>query len=206
MSCQVEKNTCNYSCPTWKLASCTMAAKVSWITSWAPVHSMPWAQHKRWISIRLMACVHTHWGIHNVEGWGNPSHVRNVVENTKEDNQKVGKINQVISQTSIPRLEHDKIRHDGLQIFRQKACWKGYDGVGILRWNLEVESFVTRWIVQMEKNTLAGGGERSHVALRCCWKQNLLLLTHVKASRRKGCWLTINLTIMTKTTRAQLPK
>ncbi len=56
------------------------------------------------------------------------------------------------------------------------------------------------------KNVWARGGRRSHVALRCCWKGNVLLLTHVKASKKKGCWSTINLIIMTKSTKAQLPK
>jgi hypothetical protein len=36
------------------------------------------------------------------------------------------------------------------------------------------------------KHTRAGGGKKSHVALRCCWKGNVLLSTHVKALRRKG--------------------
>ncbi len=30
---------------------------------------------------------------------------------------------------------------------------KGYDGVDASRWNLEVEPFVVRWIIQTEKNT-----------------------------------------------------
>jgi hypothetical protein len=34
--------------------------------------------------------------------------------------------------------------------------------------------------------------------LRCCWKGNVLLSTHAKASRKKGRWSTINLTPMTK--------
>jgi hypothetical protein len=38
--------------------------------------------------------------------------------------------------------------------------------------------------------------------LRCCWKRNVLLLICVKASRRKGCWSTINLATMIKATKA----
>jgi hypothetical protein len=45
-----------------------------------------------------------------IEGWGNPSHVQNVVEKTREDNQKVGKTNRIISQTFAPMPKHDKIR------------------------------------------------------------------------------------------------
>ncbi len=37
----VERSACNCSRPTWKLASCIMAAKVSRIASWVPVHSLP---------------------------------------------------------------------------------------------------------------------------------------------------------------------
>jgi hypothetical protein len=35
-----------------------------------------------------------------------------------------------------------KFGHNGLYIFHQKPCWKGYDGVDVLKWNLEVEPFV----------------------------------------------------------------
>ncbi len=56
------------------------------------------------------------------------------------------------------------------------------------------------------KHAHGGGGRRSHAALSYCWKINVLLLIHVKALRRKNHWSTINLTTMTKTTRAQFPK
>jgi hypothetical protein len=46
-----------------------------------------------------------------------------------------------------------KFEHDGPQIFRQKTCQKGYDSVAAPRWNLEVEPFVARWVVQMEEDT-----------------------------------------------------
>jgi hypothetical protein len=36
------------------------------------------------------------------------------------------------------------------------------------------------------RHTWAKGGKKSHVALRCYWKGNVLLLIHVKVSRRKG--------------------
>jgi hypothetical protein len=36
-----------------------------------------------------------------------------------------------------------KFGHDGLQMSYWKTCWKGYDGVDVLRWNLEVEPIVT---------------------------------------------------------------
>jgi hypothetical protein len=56
----IEGNTCNYSHLTWKLASHTMATKVSTITSWVLVHLLPWAQGKKWILIGSMGCVHMH--------------------------------------------------------------------------------------------------------------------------------------------------
>jgi hypothetical protein len=93
----VEGNACNCSCPTWKLASHIMATKVSWIPSWVPVRSLPWTQRKRWIPIGSMGCVHTHWGMLTIEGWDSPSRVWNVMQKTREDNQKDGKIDRTIS-------------------------------------------------------------------------------------------------------------
>jgi hypothetical protein len=40
--------------------------------------------------------------------------------------------------------------------------------------------------------TQIGGDKRSHVVLRCCLNRKVLLSTRVKASRRKGCWSTMN--------------
>jgi len=56
------------------------------------------------------------------------------------------------------------------------------------------------------KHVCAKGGKKLHVALKCCYKTKVLLLTHVKASKNKGHWSTINLTLMMETTRAQLHK
>jgi hypothetical protein len=73
------------------------------------VCSLPWTQRKKWIPIRSMGCVHAHRGMLAIEGWGSPSHVQNVVQKTREDNQKVGKIVRVISQACALRPEHNKI-------------------------------------------------------------------------------------------------
>jgi len=54
-------------------------------------------QHKRWIPIRLMGCVHTYQGILAIKGWGSPSHVWSVMEKTRGNNRKVGKIGQTVS-------------------------------------------------------------------------------------------------------------
>ncbi len=37
----IEEDTCNYFCPTWKLAIHAMATKVSQIASWVLVCSLP---------------------------------------------------------------------------------------------------------------------------------------------------------------------
>jgi hypothetical protein len=56
-----------------------------------------------------MGCVHTHQRIPTIEGRGNPSCVRTIVEKTREDNRKARKIGLVISQVLTLRPEHDKI-------------------------------------------------------------------------------------------------
>ncbi len=67
-----------------------------------------------------------------IEGCDNPSCVQSVVEKNGENNQKVGKIGQVVSYAFAPRPEHDTIW----------TWWKGYDSVDAPRWNFEVEQFV----------------------------------------------------------------
>jgi hypothetical protein len=57
-----------------------------------------------------MGCVHTHWGIPTIEGWGNPYHVLNVINKIRENNQSARKINQTLSQTPTPGPKHDKIQ------------------------------------------------------------------------------------------------
>ncbi len=44
-----------------------------------------------------------------------------------------------------------------------KACWKGYDGANVLRWNLKVELFVVWWVVQMEEDTHELGVVKNHM-------------------------------------------
>jgi hypothetical protein len=39
-----------------------------------------------------IGCVHTYQGMLTIEGWGNPSHVRNVVKRKWEDNQKARRL------------------------------------------------------------------------------------------------------------------
>jgi hypothetical protein len=91
----VEGNICNCFHPTWKLASCAMTTKVSQTASWFLMCSLLWAQHKSWIPIRLMRCVHPYrktLALKDVI-------VQTVFEMEKigEDNRKVKKIGQVIN-------------------------------------------------------------------------------------------------------------
>ncbi len=81
----IERSTYNCSQPIWKPSFHAMVTKVSWIVSWVPMHLLPWMLHKRWIFIRSIECVHMYQKIPTIEGWGNPSNVRNVVK-------KLGKI------------------------------------------------------------------------------------------------------------------
>jgi hypothetical protein len=110
----VEGNTCNCSCPTWKQASHTMMEKVSQIASWVPMHSLPWAQHKKWIPIGPMGCVHTHRGMPTIKGWGRPSCIWRAMQKIRKNNRKVGKTNQVVNQVPILKQKHDKFEHHGL--------------------------------------------------------------------------------------------
>jgi hypothetical protein len=105
----VEGSACNCFCPMWKLASHTMVAKVLWIASWVLVRSMPWAQHKRWIHIKSMRCVHTHQRMPTIKRWGNLSHIHSVVKKIGEDNRKVGKTSWIVSKAFALGPKHDKI-------------------------------------------------------------------------------------------------
>jgi hypothetical protein len=50
-----------------------------------------------------------HQRIPAIEGWGNPYHILNVVNKTRENNQKAEKINRTLSETPTPVPKHDKI-------------------------------------------------------------------------------------------------
>jgi hypothetical protein len=138
----VEGSACNYFHPTWKPTSRVMATKVSQIAPWVLMCSLPWAQCKRWIPIKSMGCAHR--GMPTIEGWGSPSHVQSVASKIEEDNRKVGKIGWVVNKVLTLGPEHDKP-----YMSYQRTCWKRYDGVNVPKWNLEVEPFTTRWVVQM---------------------------------------------------------
>ncbi len=58
----------------------------------------------------LMGCVHMHQRIPTIEGCANPSRVQSVMEKNGEDNQKPGKIGQIVNSTPTIGLKYDKIR------------------------------------------------------------------------------------------------
>jgi len=47
--------------------------------------------------------------IPTIEGWDNPNHIRSTVKKTREDYQKVGKINLYVNQMPTFGPEHNKI-------------------------------------------------------------------------------------------------
>ncbi len=49
--------------------------------------------------IESMGCVHTHQGMHTIEGWGSSSRIRSVMEKTRETNQKFKKIGRIVSKS-----------------------------------------------------------------------------------------------------------
>ncbi len=156
----VVESTCNYSHPTWKQTLRVMVAKVSQIASWVLVRLLSWTQCKSWIPIGSIGCVHTHWGMLAIEGWGCPSCIWNVMQKIGENNQKFRKISRVVSQTFTLGSKHDKIQTWWASNVSLKTMLeKGYDGADVPKWNLEVEPFVTRWIIQIEEKNTHGLGD-----------------------------------------------
>ncbi len=90
-----------------------------------------------------MGCVHTHQGVFIIEGWGSPNHVWSVVQKIRENNQKVRKSSRVVTKHLPLGQNMIKSGHNGPQMSLQKVCWKGSNGADILRWNFEVEPYVT---------------------------------------------------------------
>jgi hypothetical protein len=144
-----------------------------------------WAQRKKWIPTRSMGCVHTHWGMLAIERWGSPSYIWSAVKKIGEDNEKARKTSRVISQVLAPGPKHDKIwagwaSNVMLENMLKKVWWCKH---------FEIESW--SWTICRPMNcsngrrhTHAKGGRRSHIAMKCCWKGNVLLSTCAKASRR----------------------
>jgi hypothetical protein len=151
-----------------------MASKVSRIASWVHVRSLLWMQHKRWIPIRSMGCVHTH---------------QSIVEKIREDNQKVVKIGRTTNQVPTPSLKHDKIWAQWASSIPSKSMSKKV--WWCKHFEMEYWSRTICWLMSCSKrkrHACVGGNKRLHVSSKCCWKKNVLL-DHVKALKRKGHWL-----------------
>ncbi len=164
----IEGSTCNCFRPTWKPTSRTMVAKVSQIASWVPMHSLPWAQCKRCISIRSMECVHTHRGMHVIERWGSLSHIWNVVQKIGENNWKVGKTNRVVNQAPVLGPKHDKIQawwasNVSLESMLEKVWWWRHSEMESWSWTICCLMSCSNG----GRHAWVRGGRRSHVALKC---------------------------------------
>ncbi len=164
----VEGNACNCFCFTWKLTYRVMVAKVSGITSWVLVPLLAWKQCKRWIPIGSMGCVHTHRGMHAIDGWGGPSRVRSAMQKTKKNNWNVRKIDWVVSQALALGPEHDKIRAQWaldvlLESMLERVWWCRRSKMESWKWTICCPMHCSNG----RKHTRVGGGRRSHVALRC---------------------------------------
>jgi hypothetical protein len=168
-----------------------------------PMYSLPWAWHKRWTPIALMGCVYMQWQILIIEGCDNPSHIQSTMEKDGEDNWKVRKASQIISQMPTSRPEHDKIRTQWIsnnlsKNMLEKVWWCKCSKMESWNWTICCPMNCSKG----KRHVRVGDGKRLQVTLRCCWKGKMLLSTCVKASRRKGRWSTINLVIMMEATRA----
>jgi hypothetical protein len=182
-----EGSTCSYFRPTWKLASHAMVAKVLWTASWVHVCSLPWAQCKRWIPIRLMGCVHTHQRIFTIGGWGIPSCIWNTTKKIEKASQSQKKIGLIVSQALALGPKYDKIQAQWASDILLKSMLEK------IRWCKHFEMEFWSWIIccpmncsNERRHVWVGGGRKSQVALKCCWRGKVLLSIHVKASRRKG--------------------
>jgi hypothetical protein len=154
-----------------------------------------------------MGCVHTHWRGPTIEGCGNLSRVWSNVEKIGENNQRVKKISQIIIQVLASRLKHNKIQALWASSIPsnnmlKRVWWCKHSKMKSWRWTICCRMSCSK----RGRHACARGSRRSHVALRCCWKRKVLLSTHIKASKRKGCWSTMNLVAMIKATRTQFLK
>ncbi len=163
----VEGSKCNYFRPMWKPTSCAMVTKASWIGS-VLMRSLLWAQHKKWIPIRLMGSMHTHWRMLAIEKWGNPSHVQSVLQKIREDNRKVGKTSWVVSQKFALGIKHDKFWAQWtLNVLLEKVWWCKCFKMESWSWTICCPMSCSNG----RKHAHATSGKRSHATLRCCWKK-----------------------------------
>jgi hypothetical protein len=165
----VDGSTCNCFCPMWKLAFCAMTTKVSQITSWVLVCSLPWVQHKRWIHRVGGMCAHILGEACNWRMWFSLSYVQSTMENIEEDDQKARKIGWSISHKFTPRLEHDKIWAQWvsnilLENMLEKVWWCRCFEMGSWSWTICCQMSCSKG----GKYTCVRSNRKSHAALKCC--------------------------------------
>ncbi len=113
----------------------------------------------------------THSRILTIEGWGNPNHVLNVVKKIGENNQMVGKINQIISQTPTLGPKHDKIQAQwALNILSERGMMVEALPNGILKSN----HLLFGELFKQKKTCANWGNKSSHATLKCSCNGNLL--------------------------------
>ncbi len=164
----VEGITYNCSCPTWNLTSCAITVKVQWITSWVPMHSLPWVQDERWIFVGLMRCVHTHWRGLQLKDviilvaskvlWRKLGKIIKIV----------GKMHWTINQIIILRLEHNKSQAQWFSNILSKNMLE------MVWWCICSKMEFWSQIIccsmncsKVKKHAHVMGGKRLHVILKC---------------------------------------
>jgi len=172
----VKRSACSCFHPTWKSTSHAMATKMLQTTSWVHVCSLGWVQRNKWMLVRSMGCVHTHWRKPTIEGCGSSSYIWSVMEIIGEDNWKVGKIGRTISQAPTPRPEHDKIQAWWASSILsknmlKKVWWCKCSKMEFKKWTICCQMNCSK----REKHIRAKGYKRLHVISRCCYRLTLWL-------------------------------
>ncbi len=122
-----------------------------------------------------MGCVHTHWKRPTIEGCDSLNHIQNIVDKIGENNQKVEKFGQVISQALGPGLKHDKIRAQWVSntlsyIMLKRVWWSKHSKMKSWKWTI----CCPNELLKKKETCMCCGSKRSHVALRCCRKGMML--------------------------------
>ncbi len=154
---------------TWKPAFHAMVAKVLQIGSWVSRAFVAMSACKKWIPIGLMGCMHTHWKMFEIEGWGNPNHVWSAMKKIRENNRKVGEACRIVSQVFALGPEHDTIWTQwalgiSLNIILERVWWCRNSGMEI--WSLTICCLMN--YSNKRKHAQTGSDRRSRAALKCC--------------------------------------
>ncbi len=138
-------------------------SKVSWTTSWVPMCSLPWAQCNRWIPMGSMGCVHTHWRIPAIEGWGSPSYIWSTMKKIGEVSWKLRKVGQIVSQAPALGPKHDKIWTRWVSHFPLESMLERVWLCKHSKMESWIEPFVVWWVVQMKEDECKLWAVRDHM-------------------------------------------